>query len=205
MAFIIPETLSTQPSSATPGERKVFVALRDHLPEDYLVYYDISVRGRHPDFIIVAPDRALRNGPGVEIRRCASIEDSRQHALQWIGDRLARGIAAEEILVLGLARPEMKTFTTRLNSLGVPACLLGRTTRAEGVRVSTIHSSKGLDADCVALLDAHQLQEREDPEARRLLYIAMTRAKQDLCVFYHRDSALMAELERACAGGSLRL
>jgi hypothetical protein len=29
----------------------------------------------------------------------------------------------------------------------------------------------------------------------------MTRAKRDLCVFYHRNSALMAELERACAGG----
>src|SRR5258708_34241455 len=42
-----------------PGERKVFVALRDHLPEDYLVYYDIPVDGRHPDFIIVGPDLGL--------------------------------------------------------------------------------------------------------------------------------------------------
>ncbi|MDO8478310.1 MAG: 3'-5' exonuclease [Candidatus Rokubacteria bacterium] len=149
----------------------------------------------------VAPDRAIRNGPGVEIHRCASIEESREHALEWIRYRLARGVAAEEILVLGPGRLEMKTFTTWLNSLGVSAYLLGQTERAEGVRVSTIHSSKGLDADCVVLLDAHQLQDREDPEARRLLYIAMTRARQDLCVFYHRDSALMAELERACAGG----
>jgi hypothetical protein len=59
MAFLIPETLSTQPSSATAGERKVFVVLRDYLPEDYLVYYDISVQGRHPDFIIVGPDLGL--------------------------------------------------------------------------------------------------------------------------------------------------
>ena len=34
----------------------MFVALRDHLPEDYLVYYDIAVDGRRPDFIIVGPD-----------------------------------------------------------------------------------------------------------------------------------------------------
>jgi ATP-dependent exoDNAse (exonuclease V) beta subunit len=65
----------------------------------------------------------------------------------------------------------MKTLTRRLKSLGVSAYLLGQTERAEGLRVSTIHSSKGLDADCVVLLDAHQLQDREDPEARRLLYI----------------------------------
>ncbi len=59
MAFTIPETLSTRPGSATAGERKVFVALRDHLPEDYLIYYDISVKDRHPDFIIVGPDLGL--------------------------------------------------------------------------------------------------------------------------------------------------
>jgi hypothetical protein len=35
----------------------VFVVLCDHLPEDYLVYYDIAVDGQHPDFIIVGPDR----------------------------------------------------------------------------------------------------------------------------------------------------
>src|SRR5260370_34855820 len=42
-----------------PGERKVFVALRDHLPEDYLVYYDIPVDGWYPDFIIIGPDLGL--------------------------------------------------------------------------------------------------------------------------------------------------
>jgi len=42
-----------------PGERKVFVALRDHLPEDSLVYYDIPVDGWYPDFIIIGPDLGL--------------------------------------------------------------------------------------------------------------------------------------------------
>jgi len=56
--------MSTRPlasldSRVTPGERRVFVALRDHLPEDYLVYYDVAVDGRHPDFIIVGPDPGL--------------------------------------------------------------------------------------------------------------------------------------------------
>lgn len=59
MAFTIPETITSRPGAATPGERKVFVALRDYLPEDYLVYYDIPVKGRYPDFIIVGPDLGL--------------------------------------------------------------------------------------------------------------------------------------------------
>jgi len=59
VASTVPETLDSLDSRVTPGERRVFVALRDHLPEDYLVYYDIPVDGRHPDFIIVGPDLGL--------------------------------------------------------------------------------------------------------------------------------------------------
>src|SRR4030042_6804793 len=56
MAFMIPEPIAARSGASTRGERKVFEALRDNLPEDYLVYYNISVKGRDPDFIIVGPD-----------------------------------------------------------------------------------------------------------------------------------------------------
>ena len=59
VAYTVPETLASLDSRVMPGERKVFVALRDHLPEDYLVYYDIPVDGWYPDFIIVGPDLGL--------------------------------------------------------------------------------------------------------------------------------------------------
>jgi len=149
----------------------------------------------------VAPDRALRSGPAPELRRCASFDASRRHALEWIRDRLARTAPAEQVLVLGLDRLDMITVNAWLNSESVAAWLPAEAERGLGVRVSTIHSSKGLDADSVLLLDAHLLQARPDGEARRLLYIAMTRAKEELCVSYVRDSPLMAELERACAPG----
>lgn len=67
-----------------PGERKVFVALRDHLPEDYLVYYDIPVDGWHSDFIIVGPDLGLA---------VLEVKDWRRNAIAvhssagWIGRR----------------------------------------------------------------------------------------------------------------------
>ncbi|MEK7444372.1 MAG: ATP-binding domain-containing protein, partial [candidate division NC10 bacterium] len=69
----------------------------------------------------------------------------------------------------------------------------------DGVRVSTIHGAKGLDADRVIVLDGHRLDARDEAEGRRLLYIAMTRARTELCVTYQRESALMAALERSCA------
>jgi hypothetical protein len=87
----------------------------------------------------------------------------------------------------------------------VDAWLAGVTPDADGVRVSTIHAAKGLEADGVLLLDAHHLQTRADAEARRLLYIAMTRARHDLAVSYFRDVPLMAELTAACAVAELPL
>ena len=143
---------------------------------------------------------ARSDGPLPEVRRCATFGDSREHALGWVRACLARGTPARGILVLGLGRLDMITVNAWLNSKGVGAWLPAEAPDGAGVRVSTIHGAKGLEADAVLLLDAHHLQTREDGEARRLLYIAMTRARRDLGVSYFRDTPLMAELERACAG-----
>ena len=56
MAFTVPERLPEEDDAATKGERKVFAALRQYLPEDYLVYYDIRVGDRYPDFTVIGPD-----------------------------------------------------------------------------------------------------------------------------------------------------
>lgn len=142
----------------------------------------------------VVPDQALGHGPRPEVRRFDSPEASRRDALEWIRARLARGVAAEEILVLGLIRPEMVRLETWLEDNGVPAQLLGGKGRPGVVRLSTIHGAKGLDAEAVLLLGAEQLQRLDEAQARRLLYIAMTRARRELYLSYSGDSALMAQL-----------
>jgi superfamily I DNA/RNA helicase len=142
---------------------------------------------------------ALASGSAPEVHRCATFDSSRADALAWIRERRARGVPARDLLVLGLSRLDMITVNAWLNSKGVDAWLPAVTPDADGVRVSTIHAAKGLEADGVLLLDAHHLQTRTDAEARRLLYIAMTRARHDLAISYFRDVPLMAELTAACA------
>jgi len=151
----------------------------------------VGMTAQEPEQEYVAPERALRHGPLPEVRRFDSPEASRRHALEWIRERLARGVAPEEILILGLGRPEMGRLEIWLTDRGVPAGLLGGAAQFGVVKLSTIHSAKGLDAEYVLLLNAQQLQRLDDTEARRLLYVAMTRARKELCVSYYGDSALM--------------
>ncbi len=62
----------------------------------------------------------------------------------------------------------------------------------EGVRLLTMHASKGLEFDTVFLLDVNKgkipkgskLSEEEIEEERRLFYVAMTRAKNHLHICY---------------------
>ncbi|WP_281884910.1 nuclease-related domain-containing DEAD/DEAH box helicase [Paenibacillus sp. YYML68] len=56
MAYTVPDII---PRSATAGERVLFQTLRDHLPSDYIVYYEPEIRGRRPDFVIIGPDLGL--------------------------------------------------------------------------------------------------------------------------------------------------
>ena len=147
----------------------------------------------------VVPERALRSGPVPTVRRLEHREASRAFVCQWIQDRLTQGVAPADVLVLGLVKQDMHDFTVLLQHSRIAARMLGADARRDGVRVSTIHGAKGLDADHVIVLDGHMLDTRDEAEGRRLLYIAMTRARTELCVTYHRDSALIAALERSCA------
>jgi superfamily I DNA/RNA helicase len=88
----------------------------------------------------------------------------------------------------------METLTAWLTGAGVPASFLLADQSAGTVRLSTIHSAKGLDATSVLLFAGHDLEARGDEEARRLLYIAMTRAREELCVSSYADSPLIEEL-----------
>ncbi len=105
----------------------------------------------------------------------------------------------DDILILGLSRPDVQAVRAWLGGEGISASLVGPSAPPASVRISTIHSAKGLDAEHVLLLGGHELEQRDEKEGRRLLYIAMTRAREELCVCYHADSQLMAELEASVA------
>jgi hypothetical protein len=53
MAYMVPEVIRT---SAAAGERMLFRTLKEHLADDYLVYYEPEMEGIQLDFVIIGPD-----------------------------------------------------------------------------------------------------------------------------------------------------
>ncbi|MGH7412871.1 MAG: DEAD/DEAH box helicase [Candidatus Rokuibacteriota bacterium] len=147
---------------------------------------------------LVVPDQALRSGPAPEVKHLGSVEGVQQHAREWVRERLARSVAPSEMLILGYSRPSMQRMAAWLGGEGIAASFLPDGRAGGTVSVSTIHSSKGLDAGHVLILNAHELDGLEkEEEARRLLYIAMTRARDELCISFARPSWVMEEVARA--------
>jgi predicted acetyltransferase len=56
MAQMIPETV---PRSSTAGERLLFTTLRENLPDNYIVYYEPTINGKKPDYVVIGPDMGV--------------------------------------------------------------------------------------------------------------------------------------------------
>jgi hypothetical protein len=52
MAQMIPETI---PSKASQGEKLLFEVLQERLPDNFLVWYEPTIKRLLPDFIILGP------------------------------------------------------------------------------------------------------------------------------------------------------
>jgi superfamily I DNA and RNA helicase len=58
MAVMIPDSISSL-ENVTSGEKRVFKFLKETLPSDYIVWFDLRVNNRYPDFIILGPDLGI--------------------------------------------------------------------------------------------------------------------------------------------------
>lgn len=60
-------------------------------------------------------------------------------------------------------------------------------TFGQGVLLGTVHSVKGLEFDHVVIIDGGWNSRAGEEEQRRLLYVAMTRARETLCLMHRKD------------------
>ncbi|MET9336632.1 3'-5' exonuclease [Nonomuraea sp. NPDC003804] len=149
----------------------------DDLPTS-LEGYESPMHGRRP---------VVRRFPDQESELDAVVEQVRS----WLND----GVAAKDIAVTARVRALRDQAINRLESAGIKAVRSGST----GVRVSTMHMTKGLEFRCVAVIgatqkliplpsalvpaDVDQAAHNESLQRERcLLYVACTRARDRLYV-----------------------
>ena len=109
-------------------------------------------------------------------------------------------IPPEEVFVLARTRKQLDGVADALAEFGVVSSL----ETGPGVRLATVHAIKGLEAEAVFVVGAHQAsfpcKTPDDPledlfsarydreaEERRLLYVAITRAKRFLSISHTSD------------------
>jgi Nuclease-related domain/AAA domain/UvrD-like helicase C-terminal domain len=144
---------------------------------------------------LVMPASAGRRGPLPVLMRGAHALEEAEWVVQRLREAQASGIDWNDIAVLAPTRALLAPFAAQLRRAHVPHQSMGEegfrrfNWRERGVKLLTMHSAKGLEFPWVAVAGLQALPLRGEPieEALRLVYVAMTRATQQLVLSAHGE------------------
>ena len=127
--------------------------------------------------------RYLRRSMGIEPALCEGKEENRRKKIR---------AALDELESLGGKAGSLREFSRAASQNAIQYS--SGTERPDGVRLCTMHAAKGLEFSTVILPDlgegvipCRQASSPDDiEEERRLLYVAMTRAREELILLYVR-------------------
>jgi hypothetical protein len=145
---------------------------------------------------LIHPDAGGRNGRRPVVRRFNSMATELEHLAAWLKKRAASGVAYDQMAILCRFNKQMDQLGPALAGKGVPS---SRDLLDKGcVRLLTMHASKGLEFDSVAIPDLGCMPYSKAPpdEEAKLLYVALTRSTDTLLVSYHRESDFTRQCEQ---------
>ncbi|MEF3280509.1 MAG: NERD domain-containing protein [Elusimicrobiota bacterium] len=131
----------------------------------------------------LAPEKVLREGPPVEVKEFDNINKEKEFLLSWLKDRM-KNENSSDIFILCLIHKDAEDLFNYLKSNNINVSFMNNFLDNTNIYVLTVHSSKGLESDNVLVYNAQNADLFNKQESKRLLYIAMTRAKKNLCVCY---------------------
>ncbi len=131
----------------------------------------------------VVPEKILRDGPEPEFKKFNQFEDEKKYLVEWVRLRIKEN-PQDKIMILCLNTKDENGIKEYLSRIGIKNRLVTENADDSQVIVSTIHSAKGLESEKVIIMDANLLDRYEKSQAKRLLYIGMTRSRESLCVCY---------------------
>lgn len=164
-------------------------------------------------YVRESPDRVRffsKGGYDPQLVECESLEAQIDKAIEIIQAIIRGGYAVRNVLIL-YRHKKLKGFhlvnhlRKRLHQEGIPDDwiaedpLAKRTFdwNADTVKISTVHSAKGMDSPVVIVLGAEtfrpELSDGEYDETK-LMYVALTRAREFLVVLHTGDGGLVPQL-----------
>lgn len=162
--------------------------------------------------------RSLLRGPQPVLQGYANLEDEQRGAVECIRAWIAEGLQPEAIAVFARTKRVLDDIEGALRKAKVPAQRLAddEPPPQGAVRLGTMHRAKGLEFKAVLLvgcakgqvpsegllrhLSDPQDRERAEARERRLLYVAMTRARDELVVSWTGEPSPLLPFSSADAG-----
>jgi Txe/YoeB family toxin of Txe-Axe toxin-antitoxin module len=149
--------------------------------------------------------RSILRGPVPTLQGYADPQAEHAAAVAHLQRWLGAGLRPESIAVFARTKRELEALARALVAAGLPHHTLGDddTATPPAIALGTMHRAKGLEYKAVLLiactakllpfhlalskLTDPQDRERAAAAERRLLYVAMTRARDELRLTWHRD------------------
>jgi hypothetical protein len=158
-------------------------------------------------FPLVEPSAALRTGKRPTLQRCKNRKAEVENAIAQIQQLISEGYQPQDIAVIYryLGRYEGEPFnllTQQLDELGLGCYWVNQdkknySSRHPGIRLITTKSALGLEFKAVMIIFVQQFGVGEEAEAKRELYVSMTRATDILCLFGSGRFPVLQELEES--------
>jgi hypothetical protein len=150
---------------------------------------------------LVRPEQSLRHGLPPVIKEFPYHEEELRYIASAFLSLAETGQALSTMAVLCRTNHQVESTRKSLKKNGLDAVALisgSATPKKDAVRVLTMHSSKGLEFNHVAIPDlgAMPMKGSDEADEARVLYVAMTRASESLLMTYHSRSVFTEQLAR---------
>ena len=154
---------------------------------------------------LVQPASAGRHGPLPTLMLARHEHEEAELLAERMLQARRDGVAWQDMAVLCRTRAQMGAIESALQRKQVPLQSMNAVAfrrfdwQRASAKLLTLHSAKGLEFGCVfvAGLQAMPLAGESLDEALRLLYVAMTRATQQLVLSAHGDSPVVQRVQQA--------
>lgn len=150
------------------------------------------------DIPFVHPEFGGRSGPSPEVLRLSVNTQEVEHIATWLKGRASDGVPFRNMAVLCRFNTQIERLRVALAEKGIPVESEDGNPQVDAIRLLTMHSSKGLEFNSVAIPDLGCMPYAKVPadEEARLLYVALTRSTERLLVTYHSESQFTRQIER---------